>query len=69
MPKEKPQMTMRILDSPLHQVQKNKGSYITDLDFADDIRLLSDQISQAQELLLRVESRCQKVMPIGWALL
>lgn len=33
---------------------------ITDLDFADDIALLSDEISQAQELLLRVESACKK---------
>ena len=34
---------------------------ITDLDFADDICLLCDQISQAQELLTRVETECGKV--------
>ena len=34
---------------------------ITDLDFADDISLLSDEIEQAQELLLRVEKECNKV--------
>ena len=34
---------------------------LTDLDFADDIALLSDEIQQAQELLLRVESECKKV--------
>ena len=31
------------------------------LDFADDIALLSDEIEQAQELLLRVEKECKKV--------
>ena len=34
---------------------------ITDLDFADDISLLSDQIQHAQQLLLRVETECNKV--------
>ena len=34
---------------------------IADLDFADDIALLSDAIQQAQELLTRVESECKKV--------
>ena len=34
---------------------------LTDLDFADDISLLSDEIAQAQELLLRVERECKKV--------
>ena len=34
---------------------------IADLDFADDIALLSDGIKQAQELLLRVERECSKV--------
>ena len=32
---------------------------LTDLDFADDIALLSNTVSQARELLLRVE--CKKV--------
>ena len=34
---------------------------LTDLDFADDIALLSNTVSQARELLLRVESECKKV--------
>ena len=34
---------------------------ITDFDFADDISLLSDEIQQAQELLLRVEKECNKI--------
>ena len=34
---------------------------LTDLDFADDIALLSNTVSQARELLLRVESKCKKV--------
>ena len=34
---------------------------IADLDFADDISLLSDAIQQAQELLFRVEDECHKV--------
>ena len=34
---------------------------ITDLDFADDICLLSNQIEQAQQLLLRIETECGKV--------
>ena len=34
---------------------------INNLDFADDISLLSDEIQQAQKLLLRVEKGCNKV--------
>ena len=34
---------------------------IADLDFADDIALLSDAIEKAQELLLRVETECNRV--------
>ncbi|KAJ4943497.1 hypothetical protein JOQ06_005997 [Pogonophryne albipinna] len=34
---------------------------LTDLDYADDISLLSDSVEQAQELLNRVESECAKV--------
>jgi hypothetical protein len=34
---------------------------LTDLDFADDICLLCNQIHQAQELLSRVETECGKV--------
>ena len=41
--------------------RRTKAVMLTDLDFADDIVLISDQISLAQELLIRVESECQKV--------
>ena len=34
---------------------------LTDLDYADDISLLSNHVEQAQELLSRVESECAKV--------
>lgn len=34
---------------------------LTDLDYADDISLLSDRADQAQELLTRVETECAKV--------
>ena len=34
---------------------------LTDLDFADDIALISDSVRQASELLQRVESECSKV--------
>ena len=34
---------------------------ITDLDFADDIALLSDDIQQARQLLRNVETECGKV--------
>ena len=34
---------------------------IADLDFADDISLLSDQIEEAQQLLFSVEKECKKV--------
>ena len=34
---------------------------ITDLDFADDICLLSNEIQQAQQLLTQVETECKKV--------
>ena len=34
---------------------------LTDLDFADDIALLSDKIEQAQITLPRVQRECQKV--------
>jgi len=34
---------------------------LTDLDFADNIALLSDENEQAQELLLKVEKECKKV--------
>ena len=31
-----------------------------DLDFADNITLLADDLSAAQELLSRVEARCER---------
>ena len=34
---------------------------ITDLDFADDLALLSEEIEQAQEVLLRLETEAEKV--------
>ncbi|KAJ4929966.1 hypothetical protein JOQ06_018982 [Pogonophryne albipinna] len=34
---------------------------LTDLDYVDDISLLSDSVEQAKELLNRVESECAKV--------
>ena len=34
---------------------------VTDLDFADDIALVSNTIEQAQDLLLSVEEECLKV--------
>ena len=34
---------------------------LTDLDFADDIALLSYQMEEAQQLLTRVETECNKV--------
>ena len=34
---------------------------LADLDFADDIALLSDQLRQAQELLTNVETECKRV--------
>ena len=40
--------------------RRSRG-YLTDLDFADDIALLSDKIQQAQELVFRVERSFKKV--------
>jgi hypothetical protein len=47
-------------------LQKRKSRRVgptteTDLDFADDIALLSEEIDQAQELLNRVEAQVAKV--------
>ena len=41
--------------------RRHPKEVLADLDFADDIALLSDEIEQAQELLLRVENECKKV--------
>ena len=38
-----------------------KPEMTTDLDFVDDIALLSDQIKQVQELMNRVKKECQNV--------
>ena len=35
-----------------------KAKTITDLDFADDIALISDLVSEAQGLLLTIEKEC-----------
>ena len=41
--------------------RRNPARTITDLDFADDIALISNLIDQAQELLSTVEEECKKV--------
>ena len=41
--------------------RRHPKEVLADLDFADDIALLSDAVQQAQELLLRVETECSKV--------
>ena len=41
--------------------RRHPKDFLADLDFADDIALLSDEMEQAQQLLSNVESECQKV--------
>ena len=41
--------------------RRHPKEVMADLDFADDIALLSDAIDQAQQLLLKVELECKKV--------
>ena len=41
--------------------RRHPAVVLTDLDYADDISLLSNHMEQAQELLSRVESECAKV--------
>ena len=41
--------------------RRHPAVVLTDLDYADDISLLSNHVEQAQELLSRVESECAKV--------
>ena len=41
--------------------RRHPKEVLTDLDFADDISLLSDEIRQAQDLLSSVESECKNV--------
>ena len=43
------------------QSRRVPGKTITDLDFADDIALVSENNQQAQELLLRLENEANKV--------
>ena len=43
------------------QSRRIPAKTITDLDFADDIALLSDMIEQARKLLLAVEKECKAV--------
>jgi hypothetical protein len=47
----------------LHQRQSRRvpAKSITDLDFADDIVLLSNEIHQARTLVNRVEEECLKI--------
>ena len=45
------------------RIRRLHPSVLTDLDFADDIALLSNTVIQTRELLLRVESECKKVGP------
>ena len=41
--------------------RRSPAKYVTDLDFADDIALISEEIQQAQSLLKRVEEACSEV--------
>ena len=41
--------------------RRHQKEVLADLDFADNITLLSDAVQQAQELLLRVETECSKI--------
>ena len=41
--------------------RRHPKQVLTDLDFDDDISLLSDEIDQAQVLLSNVERECKKV--------
>ena len=41
--------------------RRHPKEVLADLDFADDIALLSDAINQAQELLHKVEGECRKI--------
>ena len=43
----------------LRRSRRLHPTVLTDLDVADDIALLSNIVSQARELLLRVESECK----------
>ena len=61
-----------VLDHVLHQTysarelerqrsHRNPAINITDLDFADDLALLMEEIKQAQEVLTRLENEAEKV--------
>ena len=41
--------------------RRNPAVIVTDLDFADDLALLSEEIEQAQEVLHRLETEAEKV--------
>ena len=43
------------------QSRRHPAVVLTDLDYADDICLVSKEVEQAQELLTRVEAECAKV--------
>ena len=41
--------------------KKEEAKFITDLDFADDIALIVEQVTQAQEMLRSVERAAAEV--------
>ena len=41
--------------------KRNAEITITDLDFADDLAILTEEVDQAQEMLIRLESEVEKV--------
>ena len=43
------------------RIRRLHPTVLTDFDFIDDISLLSNTVSQARELILRVESKCKKL--------
>merc|ERR1711867_237609 len=51
------------LGFPLHRrrCRRNPAVVVTDLDFADDLALLSEEMEQAQEVLHRLETEAEKV--------
>ena len=57
---EKQSNDMRNWDLPLSRAKVNFNHPKTDLDFSDDIALLSNKVNQARELLQMVESECKK---------
>ena len=50
------------------KLSRHPKEELADLDFADDIALLSDQLSPAQKLLTNVETECKRmnIGPNSW---